>query len=118
MEQLITNVQTTANNNIILVQWDSDPSPCKQSDIDYIVEYQLINLDQCSQATEDLFQPTVSTSASSNISNLDYHSTYTMQVTARRNGVEIPSTTVTARATTQEAGKNCYNDWNILRVLL
>ena len=105
MELLVTNVQATVKSNAtIFVQWDSDPSPCKQSDIDYVVEYQLIYLDQCSQEMDNDMQ--LSTSSKYKLlSNLDYHSTYIIQVTAIRNGIEIPSTVATINATTQQAGK-------------
>ena len=102
MEHLVTNVQATAKNNTIRVQWNSDASPCRESGINYVVRYTLIN--QCSQVMDNqLHLNTLSKSAM--LSNLEYHSTYTVQVTARRNGGEIPSTKATATATTQEAGK-------------
>ena len=103
MKRLIINVQTTAKDNIIYVQWNSDPSPCKQSDIDYVVTYTLIS--QCSQVVGSQSQLTTS-SKSAILSNLEYHSNYTIQVTARRNDIEIPSTAAATNATTQQGGKN------------
>ena len=105
VDLLVTNIQATANETALLVQWDSDSSPCKQSDIDYVVEYQLINLDQCSQVMDnDMYFNTLTQSTI--LSNLEYHSNYTIQVTARRNGVEIQSTVATTNATTQQGGKS------------
>ena len=108
MELLVTNVRATAKSSItILVQWDSDPSPCKQSYIDYVVDYQLKNLDQCSEVMGNHMQLR-SSSISTMISNLEHYSMYSIQVTAWRNGVEISSTTATTTATTQQAGKIFY----------
>ena len=107
--QQASNIYVTADFNTLLVHWDPSVSQC---DIAYIVEYKLVNLDQCSDVMSYSFHrlATATTNASTSISNLEYYSIYTIKVTVIQNGVELPNTgSQHATGITAQAGNFMYS---------
>ena len=103
--QQITNMNVIADKNTLLVQWDPVTSPC---DISYIILFKLMNRDQCYEVMDCPFQTLSLTDTSTRITNLEYHSTYTIQVTARQNGEVVTSTMASEKGTTKETGKFAF----------
>ncbi|XP_072041263.1 receptor-type tyrosine-protein phosphatase mu-like [Amphiura filiformis] len=87
--QMITNLQPIPNQISVQLQWDPDPSPCRNS-IDYLVDYRLTNLDQCVTRTDDM-HTLITTASEATIPNLVSHSTYIISVTTRHNLRSGPS---------------------------
>ena len=103
----MSNIDVTADNNSFHVKWDPVTSQCAKY-VSYTVQYKLIKRDQCSEVMNNPFQTLSSVDASICITNLEYYSTYTIQVTAGLNGAVITSTMASENGTTQENGKFVY----------
>ncbi|XP_072041905.1 uncharacterized protein [Amphiura filiformis] len=99
--QEVSNLQATAYMNSIVLQWGSAVSPCADDIIDYVVEYRLINMDQCIEPTPISTKNFISNGASFTLSNLAHHSTYMISVTARRNTLRLGPTTSVSLVTQQ-----------------
>ena len=103
--QQVSNMNVMADNNTLLVQWDPVTGP-PPNNLSYIVRYKLINRDQCQDVTDYPFQTLSSTDASIRITNLEYFSTYTIQVIARQNGDAVTRTMASGKGKTKETGKS------------
>ncbi|XP_072041907.1 tyrosine-protein kinase receptor Tie-1-like isoform X2 [Amphiura filiformis] len=99
--QEVCNLQATAYMNSIVLQWGSAVSPCATDVKDYIVEYRLINMDQCIEPTPVSSQNVTANGLNFTLSNLAHHSTYLISVTARRNTLRLGPTTSVSLVTQQ-----------------
>ena len=91
--QPIMTLISSINENTIQLQWDADPSPCRNV-IDYQVIYTVTSLEIC--ATGNTSPLRFVTTTSSGTISFAYYSTYTISVTARHNVVKSgPSVSIT-----------------------
>ncbi|XP_072042769.1 uncharacterized protein [Amphiura filiformis] len=109
LQLVVSNLQVAATENSVSIQWDSAPDPCHA--VEYKVEYELTNRDQCLELTNEPTQLLSYTSASqATISDLEYYSTYTISVTARHSRLITEGTASTATIITEQTGESKSND--------